>query len=530
MTLKSTLLSFFASAAVVAATAATPPTAARHGRINLPERPAVETASRTSVVTDVIYEAEGTVQSMLTTGTGSYVFMESLVYYEDETVSNHVVYGDNGDVYFYNLLPYAGTDTYVKGQIEGDQIVVELPQTLLVHPSGDYAVNLDILKFTNQTFAPTDEKNSVTFAIGEDGSLTLETLSADFALGYIYTNDDAFAGYSANALYLSPFDASLVELPEDAEPEQWGLVTGSTGYMIDVAIVGDDIYFGSVFPESFPDIWLKGTIVRDGDKTQVKLANRQFMGLDYDSPCYLYFMTEGIDTEDEYVEPEFMDFGYKYVFDFDETEKLLLPVDEEIMWVAGLSDEYYYAVDEISRVRIHYQDSFAGTPANPYGLYYLVTDFNKNGFIFYIPAVSTNITVLDPDCLYYRVYVNGEVFTFTPDLYELDEEMDLVPFAFGNDCIQNYGGATRWIWMFEGGIESLGVQSVYKYEGVETESEIVTMTIESGIEGTVTDRTVTSETYFDLTGRALSQPANGLYIVKRTFSDGSCETAKVISK
>lgn len=530
MTLKSTLLLLLASAVACTATAANRVNHRSFDKDNLPLREMKAPASRSSEVTDVIYEAEGTMQMTLTTATGTYVFMETLMYYENETVSNHIVYGEDGEVYFYNLLPYAGTDTYVKGQIEGDQVVVELPQTLLVHPSGNYAVNLDILKFSTDTYIPTEDKNSITFTIGEDQSLTLEELDDDFALGYIYTDNNDFAGYSVHELYITPFDETPVELPDDAEPEQWGLISGTTGYMIDVAIVGDEIYFGSVFPDYFPDSWIKGTIVRDDDKVQVKVANRQFLGIDYDYPCYLFFTTEGIDTDDEYEEPEFMDADYEFVFDFNEAEKLLTPVDEEIMWIVSDTDEFYMPYEEITRILIHYQEGFAGTPANPYNLYYLNTDFNKNGFIFYIPAVSYDYKVLDPDYLYYRVYVNGELFTFDAELYELDEDMDTIPYDFGNENIQNYGGPTRWIWMFEGGIETLGVQSVYKYDGVETVSENVSLTLESGIESAVAERNVISETYYDISGRIVATPGEGFYIVKRTFSDGSCETAKIINK
>lgn len=494
------------------------------------KRLAPASAARAQELTDVIFDADGTRQETLTTGSGTCVYLDQVYNYEDQAVCNHVVYGDNGEVYFFNLIPNGGTDTYVKGQKEGDKVTLTLPQTLMVHPSGAYAVNLDILKYGKQTYSPTDDKNSVTFTVAEDGTMTMDDLGSDYTLGYIYTDDNSFAGYSAFELTIAPFNETVAEIPADAEVEQWGLVTGQSGFLVDVAIDGDDIYFGGMFAEALPDAVIKGTIVTENGKSQVKVDNRQFLGLDYDSPCYLYFMTEGIDTEEEYEEPEFMADDYVFVFDYDVAEKMLTPVDEEIMWVAGLSDEYYYGIDEIRRIRLHYQDSFAGTPSAPYGLYYLTTDFGKNGFIFYIPAVSTTVTVLDPDYLYYRLYVNGELFTFSADLYELDEDMDLIPYDFGNDNIENYGGATRWVWLFEGGIETLGVQSVYKYEGTVTESTITTLTVGSGVANAVADKEVASESYFDLSGRQVSAPAEGFYIVKRTYTDGSVTTSKIIRK
>lgn len=241
-------------------------------------------------------------------------------------------------------------------------------------------------------------------------------------------------------------------------------------------------------------------------------------------------MTQAIETEDDYIEPEFLDLDYEYMFTFDEERRVLTPVDPDIMLVANLSDEYYYSAEELINPIIRYQDSFAGTPANPYELTFLNTDFGQNGFIFYVPSVSTEETALDTKCLYYEVYVNDELFEFNRNDYHLQEDMSRIPYNFDNDFISNYGGSCRWIW-FSSSLEisNIGVQLIYDYDDVETYSDLIQLDLTpSGTDSIEESPFVTSEQYFDLSGRRIATPSQGLNIVKRTFSDGSVRSYKEI--
>ena len=78
-------------------------------------------------------------------------------------------------------------------------------------------------------------------------------------------------------------------------------------------------------------------------------------------------------------------------------------------------------------------------------------------------------------------------------------------------------------------LKSLGVQSVYKVDGQEYCSDIVTYDFpQSGVSG-LTDREVESISYWTLDGRPIDHPA-GMCIRKVVYTDGTSATSKIVKK
>lgn len=487
---------------------------------------------RAGEYTTVITDPEGREQECTTTGDGYYMFMNYQFSYYGDVVATKLVYGDNGEIYFYNILPYGATNTYVKGQIEGDKVVLELPQTVAWDNKEKYGINLDILEYYEEgnrwSYRPAADRHSVTFTIGEDESLTLEDLGEGYQLGYVYSDNDEYLGYGATALYIQHFNDKLVEVPETADIQNWCIVDYDWGTVVKVAFDGDDVYIGGLFYEYFPDVWIKGSIVKEDDKTTIHVPGYQYLGMDTNVFTYLAFAVEGETDEGGYTEMELLGEDYEYVFDYDPETRIISGDHPDVEIVANGGKEYYYSMESIYDPVIRYQESYEGTPADPYGLTYLPTDFHQYGFIFYVPSVSTEDTVLDSSDMCYVVYVDGLPFEFTAEEFDLDSDITEVPYAFGNDFIQNYGGTCRWIWFDNDNMSELGVQSIYRYNGVETRSNIVSIQIGSNTLEPVIGKEVMAETYFDLAGRKVVSPANGVYVCKRIFTDGTTVTEKVI--
>ncbi len=107
-----------------------------------------------------------------------------------------------------------------------------------------------------------------------------------------------------------------------------------------------------------------------------------------------------------------------------------------------------------------------------------------------------------------------------------------IPWSFENDSytiLKNYGSCRHAVYVFIEGITTIGVQSVYKYNGEETRSEIVTLNLdENSVKGVDADKTVKSVKYYDIAGRELSAPAEGLVIKRTTYTDGTTTTLKNI--
>jgi hypothetical protein len=139
---------------------------------------------------------------------------------------------------------------------------------------------------------------------------------------------------------------------------------------------------------------------------------------------------------------------------------------------------------------------------------------------------------LDRDALFYRIYFEGEVFTFSHyDYWSLEEPTDEIGFdqivldEAGYADVYYYRG-TRYVYFyFEA--ENPGVQTIYREEdGTEHCSEIVY--VDPASVGNITaNRQVVSTTYTDLSGRQVVEPHNGLYIKTVNYSDGSRKTTKV---
>ena len=79
-------------------------------------------------------------------------------------------------------------------------------------------------------------------------------------------------------------------------------------------------------------------------------------------------------------------------------------------------------------------------------------------------------------------------------------------------------------------LSTIGVQMVYKYDGMTMKSDIVTLNLKevAGIHDTTGDKRVVSTTYFDLSGRRVSGDARGVVIRRQLFDDNTTATSKII--
>lgn len=145
---------------------------------------------------------------------------------------------------------------------------------------------------------------------------------------------------------------------------------------------------------------------------------------------------------------------------------------------------------------------------------------------FFLPSTDTEGRPLDMSKLYYNVYFDDELYTFTPDNDFVDEVMTDVPANYSNDLtFLEAGDGYILIVLFEPH-KSVGVRCVYKNSVDTTYSEIVTCSmVTSGVES-ISEEPI-STTYYDLRGITVAAPENGFYIRKRIMPDGSTLTDKV---
>ncbi|MDE6479134.1 MAG: hypothetical protein K2L45_02605 [Muribaculaceae bacterium] len=493
---------------------------------------------------DVITSADGIKQEMTVTGSGYFVYWMYLIDYYNESSAGHIVYSDNDEVYLYNIIPYGATDTYIKGVRKGDKIEVSLPQTVKWFDFYDesYGYNLCLLELDPEESSEEDgnwynvtDATSVSFTIAEDGSITADGLSEDLIIGYAYTDDNSWVGYGVYDLSMTPFNEQAVEVPSDIEVSKnfWSYYCEEEGYGWPVSWAQgfDEIYFQG-FSTEMPDAWIKGTVEYEDSNAIISIRPNQYIGICRGFHVYTKaaksFYDE--DYDEEYYEFLPDDYLYQLVWDFE--ENTIYPKDPDVVLLLNLGKDELYELDEFSDFVLNHQDSFAGIPQNPCNLVFIdfMEHFDEYDLYFNIPGLSTEGDVLITENLGYIIYIDGEEWTFDASDYKLNEDMVEIPWSFHSDYIINHGGTMRQIAFFAEGISSIGVQSVYKYEGEETRSEIVTLNLEdlSAVAGVNGDKKVAEVRYYDVAGREMSNPASGMVIKRVVYEDGSVASFKKV--
>lgn len=511
--------------------------------------------------TNVITEVEGTSRYMRKSCGGYFMFWgTSLMSYSDNLASE-VVYGDNNEVYFPNILSKLATGydsdfrSYVKGTVEGDKVVVTLPQTvMLIETYGedsedvaDDALNLCVLNLTEvpggssqSTYECNYEKTSVCFEIGEDGSLMLEDIGEDSILGLAYASDGAWAGYGDLYQLYEPLNAQETTMPEGVESETYGY-TGDysaftdyadfTGYFTNIAIDGDTLYIQGIFSER-PDDVIAAKL--DGDIAHVAQDQLVFIYADK------YFMTTKILVGSVYVDEDGDEQYYYELADPEMTYDLRInwetreisSVNPDICLAANAYDDEVYYFEALKDFTLRYQDNADGVPMNPQMVEYVeCREYTGFDTLCFAPCnLSTEGKVLVADDMYYRIYIDDELVEL-----KLFEEDDVayteIPMFFNNYNDLFYIQGTKVeVGVYPEDVTNVGVQFVYLHDGVETESEIVTVYVKdpTGVKGIEMD--AEHSEYYNLNGRRTLNPSNGIFVVRSFMKDGSCKISKMMAE
>ena len=507
-------------------------------------------AAKAMEVTEVITEVSGNRVLMQKEASGIYSSLNYLYEYEASDLLSKLVYSEDGsEVYFQTILTKSGLTSYVKGTVCDNEITVSLPQTVAWFENGSdsYGVNLCIASFgvDNEGMVTSEVQtqiDTVTFTIDpENGEieLNLPGNEGQYMLALAYSDDSTWTGFGDFTQHYMPTDIELLSMPEDVEPQTYSFIEGKYGYRTEVAFKDGYLYIKGLC-EELPDGVLRASY--DEATNTAQIPQDQFIGI-YEGQ-YLIITKVVIPQNNTIVlAPETMEF----TLTVDREKEEIYPAQvggspSYLCFNADPSRVFYLQIirDFIMKV----QDTYAGTPLNPFNLLYEEAFLDLIGytsFYFFVPFVSTVNTLLDESCLYYRVFMDGELMEFTsdPSTHEymgLDGTVSELPVMFNNmnDIYHEPYSAEREVGLYTEGFDTLGVQMVYRYDDEVTVSDIITLDIHtgevinsgSGVESlTVGD--IVSCRYYDLQGRIVSNPDKGLYIRSVTLTDGSVVTDKV---
>ncbi len=456
---------------------------------------------------------------------------------------------DGSKIYFDNMFVYIFTNgqAWVQGNISTDGTSVTFPGDIAIAELTAEGVSYPVYPvelITDEEGNVTDVKDLVFVKDGEKiyieddpdaptRTLALCALDEDGSfLGYFdYTYVMAYEPYTGRT--------DLVELPEGAQPEDYiyqSYVAGLFGASLaieqgQVYINGSDVYM-NLLTSGYGEAWVKGTI--DGNKAT-------FPGDQYvDCGNFLVFQpfyTDGTTDEEGYL--------YTYpcdlVLNYDAEKNVFTMAEEEGKDLYnGLFTQdgglYTYSFDLL----IGKPTDAAATPTDPYNLEMeWDEDYGQYVLFYNLDPISTEGDFLNLNNLAYYIYLDGEQYTLTPDVFSrLTEEMDLIPFTFtdGWDISNGY------FYVAEPLATSLGIQAVYTVGEVVNYSNVVSVDVEGNVTtepapqvvpdgiSNVTAKQVSGVEIYDVQGRKLSAPQQGVNIVKLVAADGSSKAVKMYKK
>lgn len=542
-----------------------------------------------------IYVAPGEEQYYSVNSEGFYMFWFWTVYGETNAITT--INTDGNDVYFKNILVNLGSGAYAQGTKDGNKITVQLPQTIgetyLYSDDPDYGYDeTDVYELTllqkyyydevdeetGETttyfdYAPVTEDNFVTYTIAEDGTITLDGWDVEYdEEGYLveypeymlgatsYTidhlnNDVAtealWAGYGdwAQTYTINNAMDNVVTLPEgiDMDPN-WVLSDGYNSKFLSVGFMDDKVYIQG-FSELVPDGVIYGNY--DAETGQYTFPNVQTIGYSEDYGVFIYLVGTSVDyelDEDDYTIYHWQDL----VFNFDSRTQRLISAQDQLMWENASDVQInYWAYFTNPYFFYQTEDDMNACPANPVYNYYNVA---YDEFNFTLPTTNQyGYIYTDLNCLYYNIYVNGELYTyfgdegefydrFTDEDTDEDAEWTDIPYYLAEyNYLYWYPNGFTGIAVPAEGVESIGVQVFYHgSDGILYRSNIVTgykddtyiVTEDAGsetdgIQSIVTSNEVKSVEFFNLSGVRVANPNNGIYVVRTTMSDGTVKTSKV---
>lgn len=495
-----------------------------------PSAPAVTQAAADGIITT---QPQGESSTRLYGSSTAYYLQYGYIISDksDGFIGRTVVNGDK--LYLYQPFSLFPSGSWIVGTIVGDTVTFK-PQPVFNHTSSQGVNTTYYMRRISYTeggtsYTAPDDSADVKF-LYRDGSLRMVT---DGVMAMV-DDKKQWTGFGDAQVEFSLLTDETVTLPDGLTPQRYTLyysLTDSTGevMMMDVARQGDTYYFGHMVPD-MGDNWIRGT--REGNAVTLDLP--QYLGPD---TLYNYHF---------YAFPGTMAMEYFDLFDmWVPTPKLsaspfVLSVDDatgqmasDSLLILNMGKQQVFYLSLLNKPVIRPFADKAGKPNPPFFTKYdPYQERYGNGYVqFAFNLTTEDGDYMDPDKLFYSLYVNGAVYEFKKSMYKnLTENLTEVPYTFNDSYdfdIQDDG--SRRVYFYEQ-TDQFAVQAIYKGGGERMASDLVTLDAVAmgiGAPASQTQR-VASAAYYDLSGRRLSAPAEGFCVKVLTMADGTRRIYKVV--
>ena len=468
-----------------------------------------------------------------------------------EGLVSKIVIGDDGCIYIYNPLSGLDSKSWLKLEKQADgKYRANLPQAILTddyggddeeEESSERTISLIRMVSNNdgKSYEPVGTAFNYVDFTWENNKLVMKGMGQKAKIwGAAYENSWQ-SNYGGDwALTIEPLKEQLITPPATATKSQYVVSSKSepSPRIVEAMTDNNDIYIKGLFKaEKLANVWVK--LTKQGDKAV--MSTNQYLGITqkedfkkYDSDKSDYH-TFAAAFENETKAADNLEFS------IDATGKLT--ASKTLRTSLGrASDDNITGEDYVESyenlVLTPYSQQAVANPKTP-TLHYCSASLSYDYSIttttlaFYVDNVDVNGNYLNPEKMYYNVYVNDSatpyIFKKSQFVYMDENEMTNIPFNYKDRLNSDFKIVEneRFVHFYDNGIRTLKVVMVYEDGGKKYSSEPLSTAVTTGIESANFSKT-TTEKYYTVDGRQIQKLQKGLNIIKS--SDGT--TRKVVVK
>ena len=446
--------------------------------------------------------------------------------YNDSFIGEYVL-GDDGNIYIKTPCASVDMNNYLKlDKIDDENYVAHTAQLIYVDyssstPNTFFAGRLAFKSYGSNSYGyavETDENGKAitdVYFTYKDGVLQQKDQTTIVQNGQTFPHEmigwvnssGSWVGFGDACLTFKSVTEQPTALPEGAVAEEGAFtynvlssLAGSNqrdGKMVKYAEVGDELFIKNPLGE---EAWIKGTINRSDNTVRFK---KQYLGISDQNKCHQWFTpatySDTFDLWDEEI-----NFGV-WLRGFTATDEMVCEYDNGTVkssadskqtFLINRSQSNIMASGAYSDFSIQPYCEDVSTPMQPT----IISVETFNGFYgeitCAIPPIDENNQLINTDYLYYNIYIGNEntPYTFDKNLFDLDEDMTDVPYKFDDDIDFDCNGTFHSIYHYEENSDYMGVQSVYKHDGIEKRSAITWFNHTTGLNNLTTNTTKTTNT------------------------------------
>ena len=440
--------------------------------------------------------------------------------WDEYDVKDKFVVSDDGKTIWINDFFMNQQTGWVKGEMQNNKIRIDAGQCVAFASDK----KLYLFPFTIDANSNPSILQSVNL-VRKEGAWTVEG-SDDVYWGlWYYTSDTQIALTNVFAHKQSFREVTMkpAAVPASATHEQYlmsftdGWRGGEERKVVDVARDGDSIYVSGLSFDSRAD-YAKG-VVKDGEA--VFESDQCVAGHD----TYWLKLT-GADG---------VMYRKKDNFAFTISASGNMTLKDGVICTKYMFDEGNLNVASDVKL-VKYAGDVPAVPADPYALKFKGSETLGNQFTFVMPHKDVDGNELNPDHLYYRVYIDGVPYTFKASAYtSLANDMDMVPYNYYDSYTFNdiYQNKYKLFYLADEPWNELSVESVYVVDGTEHVSgKRATVTNpSSGVAEVCRGVEAASVRYANALGQEVARPLPGsVYLKTVVYKDGRKETRKVVMR